>query len=169
MNETLIANWNDVVGHDDTVMILGDLVMGTIAETLPLISRLNGHKSLIAGNHDRWWGLMGATEPKKVAKWERWSVAYEDVGLELVTDKWVDERISGNHLVRMCHFPYVGDHTEEDRYVEERPPDDGLILLHGHVHDGWKVNGRQINVGVDVHDYHPVAESDIVRLIEQIV
>lgn len=169
MNETLIANWNAVVSPDDEVMILGDIAMGKIADTLPLVERLNGEKFHIAGNHDRWFGLLShaGEDTKKGRDWKRWSLAYQEVGLYLLTDEWQDMWVGG-HLVRVCHFPYAGDHTDEDRYVENRPPNDGHVLLHGHIHEKWKVNGRQINVGVDHWDYYPAPEPEIVKLIEEV-
>lgn len=54
MNQILIQNYNAVVHKNDTVYILGD-----ISHHLPmdraneLISRLNGKKILIKGNHDK--------------------------------------------------------------------------------------------------------------------
>lgn len=53
MDVTLIQNWNDLVGPDDTVYFLGDLTLnGKLhAEILAL---LNGNKMLIQGNHDPW-------------------------------------------------------------------------------------------------------------------
>ena len=64
------------------------------------------------------------------------------------------------------HFPYEGDSHDEDRFTRWRPVDDGAWLLHGHVHTSWQVNGRQINVGVDVWDYAPVSEAALAALIE---
>lgn len=53
MNEKLIANWNAVVGNDDTVYMLGDFCMShNIEKTKELVSRLNGIKILVMGNHD---------------------------------------------------------------------------------------------------------------------
>lgn len=49
-NETLVANWNSVVGENDTVWHLGDIVWGK--KNLPIISRLNGKIKLVLGNHD---------------------------------------------------------------------------------------------------------------------
>lgn len=51
-DEALIANWNGVVKQNDTVIHLGDVVFG--AKTFDLLSRLNGQKKLILGNHDRY-------------------------------------------------------------------------------------------------------------------
>lgn len=50
MDEALVANWNSVVGPKDKVYHLGDVVINRKA--LPILSRLNGVKRLIKGNHD---------------------------------------------------------------------------------------------------------------------
>ena len=56
MNEILIQEWNKVVGPEDHVWHLGDVSMlrGKVGEvvTAGLITRLNGRKRLILGNHD---------------------------------------------------------------------------------------------------------------------
>jgi calcineurin-like phosphoesterase family protein len=67
--------------------------------------------------------------------------------------------------VLACHFPYRGDSHDQDRYVEHRPVDEGAWLLHGHVHERWRVLDRMINVGVDVWDYRPVSEATLADLI----
>lgn len=46
MNETIIRNWNSVVGENDRVYLLGDI------GNEQYISRLNGIKYLVKGNHD---------------------------------------------------------------------------------------------------------------------
>ena len=52
MNETIIENWNNVVTKNDDVYILGDMFWkNDLAEDI--MSRLNGNKYLILGNHDR--------------------------------------------------------------------------------------------------------------------
>lgn len=47
MNEALVANHNNVVDPDDTVILVGDMCMGQIEETLPFLGRLNGYKIMI--------------------------------------------------------------------------------------------------------------------------
>ncbi len=49
MNEALIARWNDRVAPDDTVWHLGDF---SWRDPRPYLSRLNGHKNLVIGNHE---------------------------------------------------------------------------------------------------------------------
>ncbi len=54
MNKTLIRNFNACVKKNDTVYILGDIAHRTpVEEVNQLISKLNGHKILCKGNHDK--------------------------------------------------------------------------------------------------------------------
>lgn len=50
MDETLIENWNKVVGKHDRVYHLGDIAIKR--KNLITLERLNGRKVLIRGNHD---------------------------------------------------------------------------------------------------------------------
>lgn len=55
MNETLIANYNSLVSKKDTVYLLGDLTQKLEPqEANSLLSRLNGKKTLLIGNHDKY-------------------------------------------------------------------------------------------------------------------
>jgi calcineurin-like phosphoesterase family protein len=74
-------------------------------------------------------------------------------------------RIGRDHVL-MCHLPYEGDHVGDERYARFRLRDEGLWLLHGHVHDAWKVRGCQINVGVDVWGWRPVNLEEIHKIID---
>jgi calcineurin-like phosphoesterase family protein len=51
-DEELIRRWNDTVGKKDTVWHLGDLLFGQ--EAFSVLSRLNGVKKLVMGNHDHY-------------------------------------------------------------------------------------------------------------------
>lgn len=52
MDEYMIEKWNAVVGDDDKVFHLGDFAFGDQAYTKNILSQLNGHITLIKGNHD---------------------------------------------------------------------------------------------------------------------
>jgi calcineurin-like phosphoesterase family protein len=68
--------------------------------------------------------------------------------------------------LKLHHLPYTGDHHDsEERYREYRPKDNGLWLLHGHVHTTWKFKDRMINVGVDQWDFTPVSLDQIKAVI----
>lgn len=144
MNEILIDNINAIVGPKDTVRCIGDFAMGHIKDNLPIVARLNGNWILHTGNHDRCWFGHGD-------KHEAWIAKYIDAGFADIV-----QGTTTFHGFDINHFPYTGDHTEGERYKEFRPVDNGRWLIHGHVHDLWTVEGRQINVGVDVHNYTPI-------------
>lgn len=52
-NNTILENWNNVVGPDDDVYILGDVSFYNVTETINFYSCLNGRLHLILGNHDK--------------------------------------------------------------------------------------------------------------------
>lgn len=151
MNEGLIERWNSVVGDNDLVMILGDMFFCGSTKAKDIMKRLKGVKHLVRGNHD--WGVI---KPHRA----------EEFGFYRVTDDVETGWINGAPVV-MSHFPYTGDHTTDVRYLDKRPKDQGLWLLHGHVHSLWKTNGRQINVGVDVWNWTPVNADEIARIIRE--
>lgn len=62
MNEYIIQKWNSVVKEDDIVYHLGDVGFGTTEMLKELISRLNGTKILLRGNHDFKRGVNGWKE-----------------------------------------------------------------------------------------------------------
>ncbi len=147
MNEALITNWNETVKPADVVNVHGDLVMGKRDESLKYVRLLNGYIILTPGNHDH-CGPWHKREADMVR-------LYKEAGIDEITPLEITFNIN-NQEVLGTHFPYVGDSTEEDRYSEYRPTDNGLWLLHGHVHEKWLQRGRMINVGVDVHNFYPV-------------
>lgn len=52
-DKTIIDNWNKVVGKNDRIFHLGDVCENmSFRELKNLISKLNGYKILIKGNHD---------------------------------------------------------------------------------------------------------------------
>lgn len=156
MNEALVANWNDHVGPDDDVYVVGDFAMGQIDHTIHYAERLNGNKYLIPGNHDRCW--------KGHAKADQWLPVYEQVGFTVLDSSHLIE--IGGTPVLLCHFPYRGDNPgKSDRFTGNRPDDQGGWLMHGHTHAPQRVVDRMIHVGVDAWHYMPVRETWIQRII----
>lgn len=153
MNYEIVRRWNEVVRDEDTVYILGDLAMGSITDSLALVPQLNGNKILVPGNHDRVWSGYKQT----AAKGEEMRRLYESVGLTIAP-----QEVTLDNGWKLCHFPTSGDSYTDDRYPEHRPTiDDGQWLIHGHVHNLWRVKGKQVNVGVDVWNFYPVVEESL--------
>ena len=106
MDAELARRWRERVMPDDVVWVLGDVAMGTIADSLALVASLPGEKHLVAGNHDRCW--------EGNRKHERWVERYHDAGfVDIVTRVEID--LGGGVVLPACHFPYRGDSLDEER------------------------------------------------------
>jgi calcineurin-like phosphoesterase family protein len=159
-DETLIALWNAKVKPDDVVWHLGDVGRGKGSAghaeyVLSCVGRLNGVKHLVAGNHD-------APHPlhRDSHKHQRlWLTVFESV-------QPFARRYVGGDEVLLSHFPYTGDHGPLDRHTQFRLPDEGLPLIHGHLHADRKVEGLQVNAGVDVWGFAPVHLDEIASLLK---
>jgi calcineurin-like phosphoesterase family protein len=176
MHEELIGRWNNVVGLEDTVVILGDFSYKGHDALDDVVPRLNGRKILVCGNHDLPWIGNVKTDPiygnwvqSSVEKVQRDLLRYMDLGIDVMSqgapiDVLFNDLLAGE--VHAHHFPYEVDDRHGSRFARFQMEDDGGWLLHGHVHEAWKVRGRQINVGVDVHpNYAPFSEDEILAII----
>lgn len=148
MNQTIIDNINARVTDEDDLIIVGDAVMGTFLDNVHLLGELNGRVHLIPGNHDRVHPAYHETREHKRVEFRQ---AYEQY-VKILPLQLELEQFNAT----VCHFPFSGDHTDEERYTEYRPTDRGQFLIHGHTHGMWRQNGRQIDVGVDAWDFYPV-------------
>lgn len=164
MNAEIVRRWNEVVSPDDIVFHLGDVALGTIASSLPQVGNLNGYIILVLGNHDRPF-----MERRKPAKHQHWLDEYGKYFDEIRTHTYRD---FDNRTVALSHFPYDGDSHGEDRYAEDRLPDVGAPLIHGHTHSSGSPvsfsagrNTLQIHVGMDAWSFTPVHESQVADLI----
>ncbi|HTF53646.1 MAG TPA: metallophosphoesterase [Pseudonocardia sp.] len=155
MNSTIVENWNRVVKDDDTVYVLGDVTGGGLSG-LRWVSLLNGRKILVAGNHDQCHPMH--------ANWIKAMPKYRDAGFdEIVTHA---TRTINKRRVLLSHFPYSADHTDKPRFAQYRFPDQGLPLIHGHVHKTYRKDGHQLHVGVDAWRFAPVPEYHVVEWLD---
>lgn len=166
-DRALVSRWNAVVGDQDRVLVVGDLAMGRIDESLEIATALRGRKFLVPGNHDRCHPMY--------SDYQRWTEMYEAAGFKVlqptvpvVVHLWepdTEEPLSIS--VNACHYPHQGESrtNEPDRDGEWRPEPDSSPLLHGHVHDHWLQRERCINVGVDVWNYFPVSEIALAEMV----
>ena len=149
MNETLIANWNRVVGPDNIVFHLGDFCLGGSAEWTKILKRLNGKIYLIAGNHDM----------KNLR--QNYTKYFELITMQMYIE--VDkQKIYLNHCPFLC---YSGSY-------------DDTWQLFGHVHTSRNNIGKdkprlqmlfstQYDVGVDNNDFTPVSFAQVKAIIEK--
>ena len=111
-DETIIRNWNDVVGYDDTVYMIGDVSWHNATKTNEILDRLNGHKVLIIGNHDGKL-LRNADFRSRFMRIENY--------LEIEDDK---------RNIVLCHYPIP---CFKNHFY-------GWYHLYGHVHDSFESN-----------------------------
>jgi calcineurin-like phosphoesterase family protein len=186
MAEVIIDKHNAKVKSTDVVWVLGDVAVGQIRDTLPLLKRLKGRKYLVAGERDRCFA--GAQHDAKLRA--RWVSAYREQGdfLGVVTGSGrlsatrtptplLLPRVGGELAgvrVQLSHFPYAAKTRDPaDPFAASRPkpwrpaPSQPYPwLLHGHVGDEWCINGDMINVGTDAWGLEPVDDEIIRELIE---
>lgn len=74
MHEDMIEKHNSVVKVQDKVYFLGDVTFKVNSEFNNIMSRLNGHKRLIVGNHDR---IKGTDLIRWFEKVELWKIFKE--------------------------------------------------------------------------------------------
>lgn len=171
MNEILIANWNSTVAPEDTIYHLGDVALGPWSEWEAVLSRLNGYKILVVGNHER---IFKGEKPRMQERFADYYHQFFDEVHHNLRGVWLDN----GTIVDLSHFPYEADHMEKSRHMEHRLPDTGRTLIHGHTHAEYAQHGNdarvsrskrgtlQIHVGMDAWNYTPVSEDQIIELIE---
>ncbi|MFU1794745.1 metallophosphoesterase [Paenibacillus azoreducens] len=98
MDEFMIERWNSIVTKQDKVFHLGDFSFYNKDKTKAIVERLNGHKFLIMGNHDRgrskaWWLDAGFDEVSE------YPLVYQSFFI-----------LSHEPLYMNKHMPYVNIH-----------------------------------------------------------
>lgn len=154
MNEGLVKLWNEQVGPNDIVYILGDFSLSPKA-VKDFAPRLNGTKHLICGNHDAPFEFD--VRPKAAKMREKYLNEFATVEMEGTFT------LKNGVKVLMKHFPYSLEYDQ--RYRIHRPVDKGDWLLHGHLHAAYRKSNRQIDVGIDV-DFKLLSEDDIIKIME---
>lgn len=141
-NEFLVRQWNETVGEDDEVYLLGDVSDGNGEETGRILARLNGRKYLIIGNHDKY--LDDPAFDPRLYVWTR---------------QYYELRYQGEKFV-LFHYPIEA----WSGYLKDR------IHLHGHLHRLEPVCEpiRRYEVGVDAHDGKPVSIDEVWERVREL-
>ena len=130
MNWHMVEKWNSVVKPSDKVYHLGDVYMGrgfSREYTANLMSKLNGHKRLILGNHDNG----------------------KDQILQKLFDKIEIWRMFPEFGLLLTHVPvHSSSLTSEKRGT--------LKNVHGHIHQNKSPEGPYQCVCVEQINYTPI-------------
>lgn len=112
-DEELIRRWNNVVGYEDDVWILGDVSWYNATKTNAILDRLNGNLHLCIGNHD-----------KKLLR----NQDFRNKFVEITHYKEID--LEGDKGVVLSHYPIP---CYNKHYY-------GWYHLYGHVHNSFEWN-----------------------------
>jgi len=114
MNKYMIKQWNGRVKRNDEVVILGDLSYGNAKETETVLQTLNGVKTLIIGNHERYLNDKAFNKAlfKKISYYE--------------------EMNDNKRKVILSHYP-IFCYNGQNRLDELGNPK--TYMLHGHTHN----------------------------------
>lgn len=141
MNGTLVKNWNETVGNDDDIYVLGDFFLGTDFNYIQeVLNKLNGRIHLVTGNHDT---------PSKITEYTSWNNIVEIADALRIRYK--------KREFFLCHYPVLTASLEQD-------PDKAVINLFGHTHSKDKFyedRPYMYNVAVDANDNKPVEIEEI--------
>lgn len=145
MNNRLVNGINNVVGQDDTLIMLGDVSFGGFENIGIFLDRLickNIH--LILGNHDT------HIENNRENIQSRF----------LSVQHYLEVNINDKNFV-LCHYPLQSWNGLNK----------GVIQLHGHVHlpaNRKFGNGKRMDVGVDGNDMVPYSIDGIIKIMNKI-
>ena len=149
MDEVIINNWNERVTEKDIVYVLGDAFWKNEENSIKIIHRLNGHKHLIRGNHDRVHGRLRF-------HWE--SIEhYAEIN-------------DGNTLVVLSHYPimfYKNQHYGAVMLYGHVHNTREWQLVEKWKHEQWEMGipSRLINVGcmMDYMRYGPRTLEELLK------
>ena len=141
MNGTLVIYWNETVGNDDDIYVLGDFFLGTDFNYIQeVLNKLNGRIHLVTGNHDTL---------SKITEYTSWNNIVEIADALRIRYK--------KREFFLCHYPVLTASLEQD-------PDKAVINLFGHTHSKDKFyedRPYMYNVAVDANDNKPVEIEEI--------
>lgn len=147
MNAAIIKNWNSVVQPDDDVYVLGDLMMGPIEDSLPLVKQLKGNIHIIRGNHD--------TDARIAA----YDTCYNIV--EIVDAKYI--KISKSVMAFLVHYPAM---------INRDSPRGNIFCICGHSHTQDKFVDKHMNcvhIEMDCRNNTPVSFEQVKKEIYEIL
>lgn len=140
----MTESWNKVVRPEDEIFVLGDFAFKYTKRGIrDAMSKLNGKKYMIKGNHDRSSELNNLLNSKLI-EWWKYNHEFEY------------EYKEKKYIFLLSHYPHY-------------PKVDNTICVYGHIHERIlpdTINGC-VNVGVDHVGYEPVSIETIIEFYER--
>lgn len=138
MNETLIANWNAKVRDIDHIYHIGDF---SFCDPRPIMERLNGHKHILIGDHD-----------KPIIKWR---------GI-------LEKYYRCSDFTYMIRFPHGKQEISMIHWKQEVWPRSHFNSWHlyGHSHGHLQPTGKSWDAGVDNNNFSPLSFDEVVDIMK---
>ena len=146
-DEAIIRNWNEIIGPEDEVYHLGDVMLNDNEHGLECIKRLNGKIHILIGNHD--------TDTR---------IELYKTCPNIVSIDDAKEIKIGKYYFWLCHYP-----TITANYDDDKPWAKHLINIYGHTHQQSKFyndNPYMYCVCLDAHNNYPVSLEQILEDIK---
>ena len=151
MNAAIEANWNELIAEDDTVYILGDLMVGGKSAGneagMQIVRRLKGEKHIVLGNHDT---------DARVALYRN-EPSIKDV-------QYATLLRFGGYRFYLSHYPSITTNLQHETLKQ------GTINLYGHTHSKERFYNDtpfMYNVSLDAHDNRPVSIEQILAEVKE--
>ena len=144
-DETVIANWNNVVSDEDDVYVLGDLMLNDNEHGVECIKKLKGKIHIIYGNHD--------TDARKKF--------YDELG---VVHGWADVIKYRKYNFYLSHFPTMTGNLEAESLHQ------CTLNIAGHTHskDEFREDvPMYFNAAADANNNTPVLLDDVIEKMKE--
>lgn len=140
MDEAMIERWNARVRPQDVIYHLGDVLFGKPSDLDRIMSKLNGRKRLILGNHDNMDMGVYAKYFQKIMSW-----------------RYFSSDITGCETTFIaCHYPLHPSTIKADYAWSGQN-----YCVHGHTHKRKINDPAYINVCVENTGYAPVSLDEL--------
>lgn len=149
----IIENWNRVVKPEDSIYLLGDLMLNDNEGGITKLNQLNGTIYYIRGNH--------CSDARCTLYKERTHMI--PLYGQFETSWAAVQKINGYHFY-LSHYPTMTSYLENMAPLKHH-----LINLHGHTHSKSKFYQDipfMYNVALDAHNNTPVSFDEIIADIE---
>lgn len=148
MDEEMVKRWNDRVRPNDKVYHLGDVVINR--KSLSIMSRLNGDKVLIRGNHD-------------IFRDDEYRLYFRELRAYHVMNGMILSHIP-IHPESLSRFgTNIHGHLHANRVKKAR----GVDVRTGEVLYSEEIDPRYHCVCVEQTDYTPILFEDVIKRIEE--
>ena len=145
-DETIIRNWNLIVGDNDDIYHLGDVMLNNNEQGIEYLKQLKGRIHIILGNH---------CTDTRIKLYEQLPNVVEVTYAKVI-------KIGKQHYY-LSHYPTICSN------YDDKPYHNHMINLFGHTHqkgnfywlDEYEENPFMYHVGVDSHGCCPVSAEQV--------